>query len=157
MPTVTAYSAYSSAVAVPVRHDVPDTVTAHKLKRVLGHDAADYLFVRLPKHEFTRGCACFFCVNWRRHFMTRPSWLRQDVEYPGWWAWQRHDIGAKNSRLKLMGGEHFVVVAECDIDQWLDELCGRGRLGMMLGLALVEARVHARMDIARSNGSRRNE
>jgi len=57
----------------------------------------------------------------------------------------RFDIGARNVRLNIKGGEHFVVVAECDVDEWLAQLADKGRLGMLLALPLTVERATARI------------
>ena len=143
MPEVSIFPAYGAGVMIATRVVVDEATTANKLKAYVGHDKTAYLFARLPRHEYLKECLCFSChmatptktrpVNW---YWTRAGWMRDD---PGssYWRWVRFDMGARNVRLAIQGGEHFVVVAACDVDTWLAELASSGRLGMMLALGLT--------------------
>jgi hypothetical protein len=46
----------------------------------------------------------------------------------------RADIGARNVRLSLKGGEHFTVVAEIDMPTWAVLLEAQGRHGQLMSL-----------------------
>jgi len=138
LPEVSIYPAYSAAAMIAVRVDVDEAVSANKIKALAGHDRTAYLFARLQPHDLDRKCACYVCDNTpsnpdKFNRFKRASWMQNDPLKP----YVRFDMGARNVRLAVQGGEHFVVVAACDVDAWLAELAGSGRLGMMLALPLT--------------------
>jgi len=55
-----------------------------------------------------------------------------------WHRWIRTDIGARNVRLTLRGGEHFVVVALVDMPAYAAELSSRGFYGQLMALYWYE-------------------
>jgi len=57
---------------------------------------------------------------------------------PAWHRWVRTDIGARNVRLTLKGGEHFVVVALVDMDTFAADLSVRGFYGQLMALYWYE-------------------
>lgn len=119
-------------MVVPVITDAPEKCTALTIKRLAGHDTTSWLYVRLPRHKYDEKCPCYSCEH--KEFWPRPSWVRKSEHAIKWWRWIRADIGARNIRLSLKGGEHFVVVALVDMPQFADELTRRGIHGQMMAL-----------------------
>ena len=140
LPEVSIYAAYSAGAVIATRVTVPDVVPANKIKALAGHEKTAYVFAALGKHQFDKKCPCYVCDNTPTkegafNPFKRASWQQGEPVRP----YVRFDIGARNVRLKVRGGEHFVVVAECDIDEWLSTLpLNLGdRLGLMLALPLT--------------------
>ena len=59
MPEVTIFPAYSAGAFVPTRVEVPDVVTANRIKGLAGHERSAYVFAKLNKHEFDKRCPCW--------------------------------------------------------------------------------------------------
>lgn len=136
MTQVTIYPAYSmtQAGSAGFTYDAPAATTANRIKRYAGCADSSWLYVRLPRHDDDPACPCYSCVH--RKWWTRPGWIHRDTAYePAWYRWVRWDIGAKNVRLKIRGGEHFVVVAPVDMPRFAGELAGRGEHGKLMALA----------------------
>lgn len=130
MPVVTIYPAYSQpgGAVRPVRLDAPEATTALRLKRAVGHSAESWLYARLPRHSYDAKCPCYYCTNFKSGRWDRLPWA-PDAR-PSIWPYVRADIGPRNVRLKLAGGEHFVCVALPDMPLWAAELTSRGRYAM---------------------------
>jgi hypothetical protein len=134
---VTIYPAYSSVSgAQSVIFDAPEKCTALTIKKAAGHDATSWLYVRLNAHYVTERCDCFACHH--SEWWKRPSWVRERDWAPTWARWVRTDIGARNIRLTLQGGEHFVVVALVDMPKFAAELSSRGMYGGLMALYWYE-------------------
>lgn len=136
MPEVIIFPAYGAGAMVAIRTEVPATVTAGTIKGLAGHERSAYVFARLNQHGYDKRCPCWACVRTPKGDWRPISWARVR---PGttWHRWLRMDIGQRNVRLNVTGGEFFVVVAEVDIRAWLAELIERyGRAAMLLTLPL---------------------
>jgi len=145
LPEVSIYPAYSAAAMIATRVKVDEAIPANKIKALAGHDKTAYLFAWLGPHRYDKKCPCYVCDNTpsnpdKFNPFKRASWMQHDPLKP----YVRFDIGARNVRLKIRGGEHFVVVAEVDVDEWLRELAERGRLGMILALPVTSERAAAK-------------
>lgn len=136
MPEVAIFAAYSAGALARTWVELPDVVPANRIKALAGHDKTASVFVAMRPHERDDKCKCFVCSEPADRFK-RPGWARQDPIKP----YVRFDVGARNVRLKIRGGEFFVVVAECDVDLWLAELplnwAGNERLALELALPLT--------------------
>ena len=134
MPRVTILPAYSGA-----RHgfvnDAPECVTATRIKRAVGCADDSWLYARLPYHADDKACPCYSCVNAKRGWWKRPAWVREADFAPSWYRWIRWNLGARNVRLTLKGGEFFVVVALVDMPTFADQLANRGVHGQRMALA----------------------
>ena len=138
---------------IPTRVEVPAAITANKIKALAGHEKTAHVFARLAPHELDAKCPCFACDPpkptpglKRDWYWQRAGWAREAPRR----LYARFDIGARNVRLNVKGGEFFVVVAECDVDEWLAVLplnAPSARLGLMLALPLT---------IERATTARRN-
>ena len=117
-------------------YDVDETTTANKIKRAVGCSDNSWLYLKLPRHADDKTCPCYSCVNAKRGWWDRPSWVHPDKWNPAahWHRWVRWDIGARNVRLTLTGGEHFVIVAVVDMPRYAAELCLRGVHGKTMAL-----------------------
>ena len=147
MPEVSIFAAYSAGAMIATRATVPEVVPANKIKALAGHEKTANVFARLAPHPLDKQCACFACDP------PRPS-----PKFAKDWYWTlrgaqrryvRYDIGARNVRLKARDGDFYVVVADCDVDEWLLELSGRDRLGLMLALPITLERVTKRKEGAK--------
>jgi len=131
VPRVTIYPAYSGGCsALNMIYEAPEKCTALTIKRAAGHDTTSWLYMRLPRHKYDEKCACYSCGH--KEWWTRPSWVRKSEFRATWHRWVRADIGARNIRLSLKGGEHFVVVALVDMPAYAAELAQRGAHGQMM-------------------------
>ena len=133
MPEVSIFPAFSASAVIATSVEIPATVTASKIKGLAGHDKSASLFVRLGPHPFDKKCPCHACDRTPDGDWKKAGWMRE-APRP---LFVRFDIGARNVRLNVKGGEHFVVVADCDVAEWLQELTDRGRRGLMLALPLT--------------------
>ena len=133
MPEVSIFAAYSAGATIPTRAEVPDVVTANRIKGLAGHKQSAYVFARLIPHDFDKRCPCFACVREPKGDWKPIPWTGHKPRP----LYVRFDIGARNVRLKVAGGEFFVVVAEYDVSDFLTELQGRDRRGLALALPLV--------------------
>ena len=146
MPAVSIYPAYSAGALVVTHVELPEVVPANKIKALAGHDKTASVFVTLPRHEREDKCKCFYCdtPKDRRFRYERSGWATRDPLKP----FVRFDIGARNVRFTLRGGERFVVVAECDVDEWLAMLPlswrGQERLALEVALPLTLERATKR-------------
>lgn len=140
MPEVSIFPAFAAGAMIAARVDVPEAITAHKLKALAGHEKTAYVFARLNPHPYDKKCKCHACDRTPDGDWKKPGWSRQ-APRP---LYVRFDIGARNVRLNVKGGEHFVVVAACDVDEWLAELAERDRRGMLLALPLTIERTSTR-------------
>ena len=146
MPRISIFAAYSASAVIATSVEVPATVTASKIKALAGHEKTAYVFAKLAPHEYDKKCPCFACDPPKPGVGLKRDWYWQRA---GWATeprklYARFDIGARNVRLNVTGGEYFVVVAECDVDEWLamlpittGERVGNERLGLMLALPLT--------------------
>lgn len=145
MPEVSIFPAYGAGAMIATRVEVPEVVPANRIKGLVGHDKTASLFAWLGPHAYDKKCACYVCDNTptnpdKFNPFKRAAWAQDDPVKP----YVRFDIGARNVRLKVRGGEFFVVVAECDVDEWLamlpitaGERLRNERLGLMLALPLT--------------------
>lgn len=140
MPEVQIFPAYSAGAMIATRVDVPEAITANKIKATAGHDKTAYVFVRLAPHPYDKKCHCHACDRTPDGDWNKPGWSSQTPRP----LYVRFDIGARNVRLNVKGGELFVVVAACDVSDWLAEVTGRGRRGMLLALPLTIERTTKR-------------
>ena len=149
MPQISIYAAYSAGATIATRVEVPDVVPANKIKALAGHEKTASVFAWLGRHPVDRKCACYVCKSTRKDYdpFKRASWMQAAPARP----YVRFDIGARNVRFNLRGGECFVVVAECDVDAWLatlpataGERLGNARLGLLMALPLVMERTAAK-------------
>ena len=151
MPQVSIFAAYSASAVIATSVEVPAGVTANKIKGLAGHENTAHVFARLTPHGFDKKCPCFACDPpkpapglKRDWYWQRAGWAREAPRK----LYLRADIGARNVRLNIKGGEFFVVVAECDVREWLSELAGRDRLGLMLALpATIERATKSRKEV----------
>ena len=140
MPRVTIYPAFSADRDAPIHRmifDAPEKTTAHAIKRAAGHDASSWLYVRLPRHKADERCDCYSCEHDKAGWWKRPSWSsapKGETYPPGLWRWIRYNIEARNVRLNIKGGEHFVVVAVIDMPLFAASLASRGRHGLLMSL-----------------------
>ena len=137
MPQVSIFAAYSAGAFSPLRVEVPETCTANRIKGLAGHKQSAYVFARLIPHEFDKRCPCYACEREPKGDWKPIPWTGRKPRP----LYVRFDIGARNVRLKVAGGELFVVVAECDVADYLRELTERDRRGMMLALPLIVERI----------------
>lgn len=128
------YPAYSNEAGDAFTYDAPERVTANAIKRVIGCADSSWLYVKLPRHEYLKGCLCYSCQHDKRGFWTRPAWVNAEDYRPSFYRWVRVDIGAKNVRLKLQGGEHFVIVSLCDMPAFATQLASHDRHGMLMAM-----------------------
>jgi len=161
LPEVSIYAEYSARVVIKTHVEVPDVVPANKIKALAGHDKTASVFAWLGKHPLDKRCSCYVCENTPTKAeafnpFKRASWQSSEPVKP----YVRFDVGARNVRFKIHGGEHFVVVAECDVDLWLallplnaGERLGNERLGLMLALPLTIERAakKSRKEVVRAN------
>ena len=140
MPRVTIYPAFNADRDAPMHRtifDAPEKTTALAIKRAAGHDSTSWLYVALPRHKYDERCDCYSCEHFKAGWWVRPSWssVPKDQTYPpGLYRWIRYDIEARNVRLNIKGGEHFVVVAVVDMPAFARSLSERGRHGMLMAL-----------------------
>ena len=142
MPRVTIYPAYSATSELyPFVLDAPEACTATKIKRAVGCDDASWLFVKLPRHSYDAKCECYSCKHDKRGWWIRPPWVhRERWNSAPWHRWIRTDIQARNVRLKLRGGEHFVIVATVDVPTFLSQMSDfRKPHGMLMALSSYAA------------------
>ena len=132
---MTAHPAYSGRDSNPFTLDVDRTTTASRIKGMVGHANSSWLYVRLPFHADDKTCPCYSCVNAKRGWWERPAWVREADFAPSWYRWIRWDLGSRNVRLTLKGGEFFVVVALVDMPTFADQLANRGVHGQRMALA----------------------
>jgi hypothetical protein len=63
----------------------------------------------------------------------QPTWVRADEWDPApWHRWIRYTIGPRNVRLKIAGGEHFVVIDAADMRDFAATMASRDRHGMLI-------------------------
>ena len=140
MPQVSIFAAYSAGASIATSVEVPAAITANKIKALAGHEKTAYVFARLVPHEFDKKCPCFACDPPKPSPALKRDWYWQRA---GWARaprrlYVRFDIGQRNVRLNVSGGEFFVVVAECDVDYWLAVLpLNAERIGTRLALELA--------------------
>jgi hypothetical protein len=125
---------------IPTRAELPEATTASKIKALIGHDKTASVFVRLAPHAYDKKCACHACEREPKGDWKPIPWTGRQPRR----LFVRFDVGARNVRFKLTGGEHFVVVADCDVSDFLAELIDRDRRGMMLALPLTVDRITKR-------------
>lgn len=136
MPEVSIYAEYSAGECIKTYVEVPDVVPANRIKALAGHDKTASVFAWIGKHPVDKSCPCFVCDNTKAAFdpFKRAAWATSDPAKP----YVRFDVGARNVRFKVRGGEFFVVVAECDVDYWLAVLpLNAERIGTRLALELA--------------------
>lgn len=125
---------------IAARVEVPAAITANRLKALAGHDKTAYVFARLNPHPYDKKCACHACDRTPDGDWIKPGWSNHSPRP----LYVRFDIGARNVRLNVKGGELFVVVAACDVADWLAQLAERDRRGMLLALPLTIERTTKR-------------
>jgi hypothetical protein len=152
VPEVSIYAEYSARAVIATHVSVPDVIPANKIKALAGHDKTASVFVWLGKHPTDKKCPCYVCEHTTKDHdpFKRASWMSSNPIKP----FVRFDVGARNVRFKVRGGEHFIVVAECDVDDWLmrlplnaGERLGNSRLGLALVLPLTIERAKSRKEV----------
>lgn len=131
-------------VRAPLSVHESEVRTATQAKKLIGLRSDAWLYVRLPRHERAKNCACYYCsVKPKKggiDIFSRPPWVSQSEEWtPQPWPWVRADIGHTNARLNLPDGAYVLGVALNDMPQFSLELQTRGRYGMIHALAWVQS------------------
>jgi len=137
VPRVTIYPANSSlpGFALPIIYDAPEKCTALTIKRLAGQDTTSWLYVRLPRHRYDEKCDCYSCEHYKAGWWTRPSCVPKSEWRPSMHRWIRYELGNRNVRLTIRGGEHFLVVALIDMPAFATDLAELGgRHGALMAL-----------------------